>query len=367
MRPELFTLPFVHLSIKSYGFMMVVGFGLGVLLARHLCRRIGEDADRVTNFAIYALLAGVIGARGMHVLHNWSHFRDHPGEVFAIWSGGLEFLGGVIAALVVLLVQWRRGKLNAANALDILAPALMLGLAFGRVGCLLNGCCFGVPSDLPWAIRFPAVNSHACAAIGCERGGCQFPGSQEPGDQSPGNKQTSYYQYSYPYEYQLFGDPDHDRVGPLIELPVAYYGYTDGAGHWFDVQDGQQPVLGYFYALKPVTMLSEAQLADLKANRYPMHPIHPAQIYSSLNALLLCVILSILFRYRKRPGEVFCLMLILYGLTRLLLEMLRIEPVFFAGLTISQNLGIAAMVAGAVAFFVIRLRGRVIPAGQKGN
>ena len=356
MRPELFTLPFVYLSIKSYGFMMVVGFGLAVLLARHFCRRVGENADQVTNFAIYALLAGVIGARGMHVVHNWSHFRANPGEVFAIWSGGLEFLGGVIAALVVLLVQWRRGKVNAANTLDILAPALMLGLAFGRVGCLLNGCCFGIPSDLPWAIRFPAVNSHARPAIGCDRGGCQFPGRGEPG-----NEETSYYQYSYPYEYQLLGDPDRGRVDPLVELPADYYGYTDGMGHWIEAQGGCGPAPGYFYALRPAEVLSDVQLTDLKANRYPMHPIHPAQVYSTLNALLLCVLLSVLFRYRKRPGEVFCLMLILYGLTRLLLEMLGIEPVFFAGLTISQSLSIAAMVAGVVALLVIRSRGRHTP------
>lgn len=331
MRPELFTLPFVHISIKSYGFMMVAGFLAALWMARRRCRRLREDPQHITNFAAYALLAGVIGARAMHVLHNWSDYRHDLKGIFAIWSGGLEFLGGLGLAMLVMLIYFKIKKLPILRFLDILAPAAMLGLAFGRVGCLLNGCCFGAPCELPWAIRFPAVNTHTHMGPGCEK----VTGSR----------------FSFPYDYQLHPDPDRRGDQPtLIELPEDYYrpGYRNSDIHWIislnDIPDEEKHL--YYREPKPVSQLTPQQLQDLRDGLYPMHPIHPSQIYSIGNALLLCVVLNLLFKLRKYDGFIAAWMLVLYGITRFGLEMIRVEPREWFGLTISQNMGLAAVIVG---------------------
>lgn len=347
MHPELFSIPFFPLSIKSYGFMMTLGFIAALFLARRRCKLLGQDPNHIDNFGVLTLIAGVVGARLFHVAHHWSSYKDNLGEIVAIWSGGLEFLGGFILASVTMLIYFRRKKLPILQFLDILAPAVMLGLAFGRIGCLLNGCCFGAPSELPWAIRFPAVNSHTVPSGGCQK--------------------RTVTQYSHPYDYQL--RPDNDRrpgQAPIIQLPDEYYAYTDGKGNWaehpeqlpFDSVTGKSE---YFRNIKPPTELTAEQLYEIEHGKYRMHPIHPAQLYSCANALLLCLVLNFLFRYRKANGQIFALLLIFYGCTRFGLEALRTSsPYEFNGLTISQNLGIIAVPLGIVMFMLAGRKSKTI-------
>lgn len=316
--------------------MMVLGFLSAMLLARFRCRKLNENPEHIVNFGVYALLAGVIGARAMHVLHNWSYYRDHLGEIWATWSGGLEFLGGFLCALVVMIFYFRCKKLPVRKFLDILAPALMLGLAFGRMGCFLNGCCFGGVCELPWAIRFPALNSHTAA--GCDK--------------------TTFLQYSNPYVYQLGPDPQRRPDQPtLITLPPDFAdGYTDGAGNWaasLEAVPTQSRRL-YYPNFKNPAQLTDRQIKELKDDRHPMRSIHPAQLYSLVTALLLSIILNALFRRRKYPGQIFASMLILYGVARFLLEMVRTEPLEFNGLSISQNMAVAAFLAGVIMIALLR-------------
>jgi phosphatidylglycerol---prolipoprotein diacylglyceryl transferase len=212
----------------------------------------------------------------------------------------------------------------------------MLGLAFGRLGCFLNGCCFGAPCDLPWAIRFPAINTMTKAGPGCQK--------------------LTVSQYSYPYDYQLNPDTQrHPDQPPLLELPAEFYGYTDGLNHWFDHPFASDHSL--FLAPKPPSLLSDAQRLALQQDRYPMHSIHPAQLYCIFKALLLCLILNLAFRWRRHEGSIFALMLILYGITRFLVEMLRTDsPLEFDGLTISQNLSLILVPIGLILLVWVRRR-----------
>ena len=109
MFPELFELPVIHVTVKSYGLMMVTGFLLAVLLMRHISRRTGQNPDHVTNVALYALIAGVIGARIFFVADNYSNFKGNFFDIFAVWEGGLVFLGGVMLAIVVIFVYFKCG------------------------------------------------------------------------------------------------------------------------------------------------------------------------------------------------------------------------------------------------------------------
>ncbi|MBN1764844.1 MAG: prolipoprotein diacylglyceryl transferase [Sedimentisphaerales bacterium] len=343
MHPQLITIPYINLVIPSYGFMMVLGFLSALYLARSLCRRLGENPEHITSFGSYALLAGVIGARIFHVIHNWSDYRDNLMDVLAVWNGGLEFLGGFIGALVVMVLYFRKQKLNIFKFLDILAPALMLGLAFGRVGCLLNGCCFGAPTDLPWGIRFPVVQDYTHRTAGCKK------------NVAP--------QYSIPFYYQITVDKDRDETGePLLRLPDEYYAFSNGTGRIvYDPAIAAQSDDIHFAPLPP-RMLSSEQFRKLQDGTYRMFPVHPTQIYSSLNALLICIILLfITLKFRKFDGMSFSLMLIIYGTMRFFLEFLRADnPLEFDGLTISQNLGIMAILTGIIMLLVLKRRRPVI-------
>jgi phosphatidylglycerol---prolipoprotein diacylglyceryl transferase len=152
MRSTLFTI--FGLPIRSYGLMMVVGFALGIWRAVRVSkRRYGIEPDRVYDIALVSLLGGVIGARVVYILLNpgtesWRGF-------FAVWQGGLSFHGGLACAMILGYIYTRRAKLSFWNVADMVAPSLAIGYAFTRIGCFLNGCCYGCPTSLPWGVRFP--------------------------------------------------------------------------------------------------------------------------------------------------------------------------------------------------------------------
>jgi phosphatidylglycerol:prolipoprotein diacylglycerol transferase len=310
MRPELFEIPFIHLTIKSYGLMMVIGFLAAVYVIRRLSRDITPDPQLITNAALYSLIGGVFGARLFYVLHHFSDFKNDPVSVFAIWHGGLELLGGVILAVAIIVFYLFYHKLPIRKYLDILAVGLMLALAFGRIGCFLNGCCFGKPTDLPWGVRFP-YNSFA-------------------------------------YLSQINPNLERDRAEPQLVLPRdEYISFIDKDGHWHPQRFAN---------------LTEQQKFEVTQGKYRSLPVHPTQLYSSAAGVVLCVILYLFWRRSKRgdkilakPGSTFSLMFILYGITRFFMEMLRDDNPFEVDrLTISQLISIGMIILGSVLIVVFQ-------------
>ncbi len=96
MRPQLIDRPFVHLTIGSFDFMMVLGFLVGLLLTRRVSKQAGLDIATVTKVTLYSLILGIVGARIFFVIHRFDLFSGDILSVFAVWRGGLEFLGGVV-------------------------------------------------------------------------------------------------------------------------------------------------------------------------------------------------------------------------------------------------------------------------------
>ena len=310
MFPELFEIPFVHLTVKSYGTMMVIAFLAAITLIRRLSRRFTPDPQYITNAALYSLIAGVAGARLFYVIHYFDQFQGRLLSVFAIWQGGLEFLGGILSAIAVIGFYCWYHKLPVRRYLDILAIGLMLALVFGRIGCFLNGCCFGKPTNLLWGVRFPYG--------------------------------------SYAYCSQACPDMERNRPEPQLKLPDDFYDYyyEDGKSHCF---------------LKPYKDLTSEQRKYLvDKDLYRCLPVHPTQLYSSINGGILALILYLFWRrgqkaeisqnYKKlfiKPGCTFGLMFIVYGISRFFIEFLRDDnPFGFDGLTISQNIGIAMVIFG---------------------
>ncbi|MBI1796560.1 MAG: prolipoprotein diacylglyceryl transferase [Candidatus Eisenbacteria bacterium] len=154
MHPELFHWGVLH--IRSYGVMLAVAFLAGTWLALREAHRLSLDEDKVVNVILVVLVSSVLGARALYVMEHIQEFRREWGSVIALWQGGLTLYGGVIAGTAAGLIAARRFGLPMWTVADALTPSLALGTCFGRIGCFLNGCCYGKPTRLPWGVVFPA-------------------------------------------------------------------------------------------------------------------------------------------------------------------------------------------------------------------
>jgi len=151
--PEIAHWGVIH--VRSYGLLLAVAFLFGTWLALRESRRRGLDPDKVVNVVLVALVAGVLGARMLYVLEHVQEFRREWGSVLALWQGGLTLYGGVVAGTFAGLVAARRQGLPMWVVADALTPSVAIGTMFGRIGCFLNGCCYGRPTTLPWGVHFP--------------------------------------------------------------------------------------------------------------------------------------------------------------------------------------------------------------------
>ncbi len=197
MRPELFRLGDV--GFPAYFVLLLVGFLFAIAVGAATSRRMGINPDVIVDLGISMLIAGVLGGRLLHVIADgyfwdyvhlctdpsqvnwplekaeclsktydgvWDAAKNvcHPKERDCLawakfWAGGLTYYGGLIAAVAVGWWQTRKEKLPLGKAADLAGFAIPVGLGFGRIGCLLAGCCFGAPCSLPWALSFPGRSS----------------------------------------------------------------------------------------------------------------------------------------------------------------------------------------------------------------
>jgi phosphatidylglycerol:prolipoprotein diacylglycerol transferase len=313
MHPELFKIPFVNWPLNTFGLMLVIGFLEAVSAIKYLSRDITPNPQFVTNGALYALIAGVVGARTFYVIHHFDKLDGTLLSYFAIWRGGLELYGAVILVVPVVFLYLRYHKLPIRKYLDIIFIGLTLVIVFGRIGCFMRGCCFGKPTDLPWAVRFPY-------------------GSDV-------------------YYNQIYPDPKRGRTEPHLKLPPEFFYYNEG---------------GMYYGLKSFEDLTDKQKDMVTKGQYRCLPVHPTQLYSSINGAVLFLILYLFWRRSKqaemskgkyklftKPGSTFALALILYGIARFIIEGLRDDnPFEFDGLTISQNISIFMIILGAASMLV---------------
>ena len=147
---------FGPLTIYWYGILTAVGFLMAFWTASRRAPREGISPDTIMGLAPWLIGGTIIGARALYVISYWKQdFAGQPlWEIFKIRSG-LVFYGGLIGASLGTLIYTRRYKLPLWKIADILAPSIALGHAFGRIGCLMTGCCYGRVCSLPWAIHFP--------------------------------------------------------------------------------------------------------------------------------------------------------------------------------------------------------------------
>jgi len=232
--------------VRGYGAMLLAAAAAGTWLSVQRGRAAGFDADTILGLGLWIFLAGLVGARLFFVIEYHDEFF-RPGEPLAeslarvafVPNGGLVVFGALPTAGLAAWWYARQHGLPLLRLADVIAPGLLVGLAIGRVGCFLNGCCYGGPTDLPWGVSFP-------------------PGS-----------------------------------APAAVFPAA----------------------------------SGSSVA-----------LHPAQLYAAFDALLLALLALAFTPYARRPGAVFALVLTLHPLSRILLEIIRMDepPALGTPLSISQ-------------------------------
>ncbi len=265
---SMFVLPAVGLTklpIFGYGMLVLIGFLCGLWLSRLRAKRIGLDPEILTDLSLWLLVTGAVGGRVYHLVQfHETQFKNCRTLLDALVSsvnlteGGLVLYGALVGGTVGFFVFCYRRKLPALQLVDVIMPGVFFGVGFGRIGCLMNGCCYGDPCDLPWAIQFP-----------------------------------------------------RDSV-PWLDL----------------VNRGR------------------LTLADL----FTM-PLHPTQIYSSIDGFMLGTILWNLYPLRARNGQLLGMACMMYACTRFLIEIFRddTEKYSFGGLslTAAQWHGIGIFVIGA--------------------
>ena len=306
----------IPLRVHGYGLMLVLGFLGGIYLAQWRARRAGESADAAAVCGILALVGGITGSRAAYVIQHWeTQFAaagNHLAAVLNLTSGGLIYYGGVVMAIVLVLGYLLIKKLPIRRYLDFLAVSLLVGLAFGRVGCFLHGCCYGgrCEPDWPLGISFPMYSKPLIKLDGRDN-----PYSQSTSGPSP------------LYSHQLAAgqiQPDPALIGP----------------------DGR---------LTPPQEFTPDQVAIAEAAR--SLPVQSAQLLGITNALVLAGLLSAFYRLRRREGQVFALMLMTYSASRFVLEAIRddnLHDLEGGVLTHNQYTSIAAFVTGAVLLLVIQ-------------
>ena len=156
------------LPIRGYGMMMLLAVVAGTLLAAWRAKRVGLDPDLIFTLIFWMLVPGIIGARAFYVIEYWHDYYQQcyagpDGSLAALLAsivnvteGGLVVYGSFFGGVLGMLLFVRKYRLPLLALGDLIAPSMLLGLAIGRIGCLLNGCCFGAVCDHPWAIQFPA-------------------------------------------------------------------------------------------------------------------------------------------------------------------------------------------------------------------
>jgi phosphatidylglycerol:prolipoprotein diacylglycerol transferase len=348
------------LPIRGYGAFMLAGVVAGVATAVYRAKRQGFDPDLMMSLAFWMFVAGIIGARVFFVIQYWESFQRETllqtiGQMLKFTEGGLVVYGALAGGLLAFVVFCRRQQWSPLVIGDIIGPSMLLGLALGRIGCLMNGCCYGGVCD----------GDSVCISF--------------PKYSNPPQNDT----FSPPYQDQLVRGQLHgiriasdaSKMPMIAEVresgPAARAGLPVGIriaklnGKDVTTVAGTQRILAW----SPLQLHLETEAGKhyiWTTDGFPKRslPVHPTQIYSSVNAFLLFLSLWLFFPYRWKNGQVILLTLGLYALSRFVLELIRTDESGFLGswLTISQWVSVISILAVIALGVAIHQQPRLSPA-----
>lgn len=151
------------LQIHWYGVLIAIAFIIGIFGGARGVRRYGLNEDAFYSLVMLLIIAAIVGARAYYVVFQWPYYQAHPGEIIAVWNGGLAIHGGLLAGILTLYLGGKCYQLPFWTLADILAPFMILGQGIGRWGNYLNGEAFGGVVDkakVPWAIYVEGAWHH---------------------------------------------------------------------------------------------------------------------------------------------------------------------------------------------------------------
>lgn len=165
MHPILFKIG--SFEIRSFAVMMVLAVLAGLWMARSRAKRYGIEQQLLWDVGFWAVIAGILGARIVFIVQDWDYYSRHRDQLLSFKFEGLTSFGAVLFGLTAVLIWARVKRVPILPLLDMFGPPFLLSSAIGRVGCLLNGCCYGVHTDLPIGVNMGSVagNPHHPAQI----------------------------------------------------------------------------------------------------------------------------------------------------------------------------------------------------------
>jgi phosphatidylglycerol:prolipoprotein diacylglycerol transferase len=351
--------------IHGFGIMLLLAVVAAAALALRRGKRRGLDEDSIYSLILWMVIPGIVAARAFYVVEYWSTqyypvYREQGawallGAALNISRGGIVVYGAFCAAVLGLLVFAYKRKLSALALADLMAPSMVLGLAFGRIGCLMNGCCYGGVCHLPWAITFPRQSYAYFSQV--QRG--QMYGFRLSGDPN-----------AAPILLAVDADSPASRAGlkpgDRLQKIAGQSISTAGEAHDFLVES--------FREKEPLKLeVADRPAVVLPAAKDPQRslPVHPTQIYSALDALLICLLLLAVEPFCRRDGEIFALLASVYPVTRFLIEILRSDEaaVSGTGMTIAQNISLVMLIlaAGLWLYVLRRPKGKALSVGKAGT
>lgn len=145
-------------TVRWYGLLIATAVLLGVMLSQYLAKRRNVNPEILSDLVIWLVIGAIPAARLYYVLFQWSEYANNPGDIFAIWRGGIAIHGAIIGGLIAALIFTKIRKVSFWQMADLVAPSLILGQAIGRWGNFFNSEAFGAPTNLPWKLYIPPAN-----------------------------------------------------------------------------------------------------------------------------------------------------------------------------------------------------------------
>ncbi len=339
----------VGLAIRGYGVMMLAGIFAGVGLSVYRGQRQGFDSEKIITLAFWMCICGVVGARLFYVIQKRDQFSgsipEMVGEMINMTQGGLVVYGSLIGATAGGAFYLWYSKMPMLRMADIAIPGMLVGLALGRIGCLMNGCCFGGVCDIPQiAQQFPAGSPPYLRQIETGELLGIDPEKANQSDALPIRPDAA-----ERYAKSILPGSLAERAGVQPEQWYAI-GFTS------DRPDKE------LRAIKQQGLAIESSVAISQGEQWHAVPfgdlpnqslgVYPTQILAAINAALLAAFLWWYFPFRRRNGQVFALGIILYSITRFCLELIRRDEAgqFGTQLTISQWVSLVVVLGGVLLF-----------------
>ena len=389
------------LPIRGYGAMLVLAFtSASALLVYRGCKKRRVPKDMMFSLILWCVVSGLLGARLFHIIEylpSYTNSSNPIGQMLLFTEGGLVVYGGIIGGMIATMVFFYRNRLSVLAMFDVMAPALLLGIAIGRLGCLMNGCCYGAVCDISFCITFPP-QAPAYAAQAEENktflGGLKFvPYETEKRsnaiDVSPLTHQHNSGGCSCnAFSKREISQAEQKRLDALpamiaevkpgsaaeqaglkqgmIVQNFAFYEHGQGDAKTYLSPDGilnarmlkeslYRVSLDHADADIAMTIVQPEGEAPAQTFRFAMSapevlPVYPTQLMSFFGAVCLSLLIMMLERFNRRDGFACMLFLFLYSTGRFCIEMFRDDEASYmgTGLSIAQNVSIVIFVLGIV-------------------